>query len=146
MNKKVISIIVGIIVIGGVFYGGMQYEKSKVPAQSQYGNGTFTRGSGGIGGTRGSGSLGGLTTGQIVSKDSQSITVSLASGGSKIIFLDTNTKISKQTTGTLTDLAVGTQVSVTGVANADGSINAQSVQIRPAGTTQSGSSSAKTNQ
>ena len=145
MNKKIVSMVVGIIVIGGVFYGGIQYGKSKVPAQSQYGNGTFTRGSGGTSGTRGSGGLGGLTTGQIVSKDSQSITVSLASGGSKIIFLDTNTKISKQTNGTLADLAIGTQVSVNGAANADGSISAQSVQIRPAGANQTGTPTPKAN-
>jgi hypothetical protein len=52
-------------------------------------------------------------------------------GGSKIVFLDTNTKITKQAEGSASDLAVGTQVSVSGAPNADGSVNAQMVQIRP---------------
>ena len=77
------------------------------------------------------GGFGGLTTGQIISKDINSITISAQSGGSKIIFLDSNTKVLKQTAGTLSELAVGTEVSITGVSNADGSVSAQSVQIRP---------------
>jgi hypothetical protein len=35
------------------------------------------------------------------------------------------------TTGAISDLTIGTQVSVTGTANGDGSITAKSVQIKP---------------
>jgi len=91
---------------------------------------------------RGTGGLaGGFTTGQIIAKDATSITVQLISGGpsgtpsgSKIVFLDINTKVTKQVSGTLADLAVGTDVSVTGTPNTDGSISATAVQIRPANT------------
>ena len=83
---------------------------------------------------------GGFTTGQIISKDATSITVQLMAGGtassgqasgSKIIFLDSNTKITKSVDGTVNDLIVGEQVSINGTANTDGSVNAQTVQIRP---------------
>jgi len=112
-----------------VFYGGMVYGKSQIPARGQGGvAGAFTRG--GAGGGRNGG--GGFTAGQIIAKDDKSITVSLMGGGSKIIFFDTNTKISKQTQGSVSDLTVGTQVSITGTPNTDGSVNAQMVQIRPA--------------
>lgn len=75
--------------------------------------------------------MGGFTAGTILSKDATSITVSLMGGGSKIIFLDANTKISKQAEGSVADLTAGAQVSVMGAANTDGSINAMTVQIRP---------------
>jgi len=137
MNKKIVLIVIGIIVLVGVFYGGMTYGKSQTSA-SPIGGQTATFG-GGARGTRGAGGFGGATIGQIISKDANSITVSLTSGGpaspsqggSKIIFLDSNTPITKQASGTMVDLTVGTQVSITGTANTDGSITAQSVQIRP---------------
>ena len=91
--------------------------------------------------TRGAGGFGGITAGQIIAKDATSITVQLmnvgasaiatAPAGSKIIYLDSNTKITKQATGTPDDLTVGTQVSVTGTPDASGTLTATSVQIRP---------------
>jgi hypothetical protein len=130
MSKKIVWVIVGIIVLAGVFYGGMTYGGNNVRAaissRSQgLGTGNFA---GRTGGARGAG---GFTTGQIISENSTSITVALASGGSKIVFLDNTTPITKQANGTIADLAVGTNVMVTGTANTDGSISAQSVQIRP---------------
>ncbi len=128
-NKKIGWIVGGIIILAGVFYVGMVYGGNNVRASISSRGQAFGQNSGGI---RGGRNGGGFTTGQIIAKDDKSITVSVMGGGSKIIFLDTNTKISKQTDGTITDLALGTQVSVTGVSNTDGSINAQTVQIRPA--------------
>ncbi len=133
-NKKIGLIVLGIIILAGVFYGGVVYGKSHALATVN------TRGQGGqafgngIRGTRGAGGLGGFTTGEIIGKDDKSITVKLMDGGAKIIFLDTNTTISKFAAASVTDLATGTQVSVTGTPNTDGSMNAQSVQIRPART------------
>jgi pectate lyase len=131
MSKKIIYIVVGVIVLVGVFYGGMVFGKSQVQTTTQstqtFGqNGTFTRGNRG-----GGAGFGGGTAGQIISKDAISITISLPSGGSKIILLDKSTPITKQASGTLADLAVGTNVSVVGSANQDGSMTAQAVQIRP---------------
>ena len=134
-NKKIGLMVLGILILVAVFYGGMVYGKSQVPARIGVA-GAFARGAGGMRGA--GGAAGGFTTGQIIAKDATSITVQLIAGGaagtgsgSKIVFLNNNTKITKSVSGTATDLAVGTEISVTGTPNTDGSINAQSVQIRP---------------
>jgi len=132
-NKKIIYMIVGVIVLAGTFYGGMTYGGNNVRAA------IMSRGLGlgqnttfaGARGTRGVGAFGGATTGQVVAKDSQSITVSTADGGSKIILINNNTPVSKQASGSMTDIVVGTEISITGTTNQDGSVSAQSVQIRP---------------
>ncbi len=41
-------------------------------------------------------------------------------------------QILKSTTGSTSDIAVGAQVSAQGMQNADGSVTAQSIQLRPA--------------
>lgn len=129
-KKNIVSVIVLLVLVAGVaFYGGNTYAKSKVPARGQRTMGAQAFGAGAFAG-RG-GATGGFTIGQIIAKDAKSITVGVQGGGSKIIFLDSNTKISKQATATLADLVNGTQVTVTGAANSDGSINATAVQIRP---------------
>jgi hypothetical protein len=138
-NKKIIWGVVGIIVLVGVFYGGMVYGKNQISARGAQAFGQ--NGALGAGGMRGARNGGGFTVGQIISKDATSITVQLMAGGagtastnpggSKIIFLGTGTTVTKTVTGTTADLAVGTQVSVTGTVNTDGSENATSVQIRP---------------
>ena len=136
-NKKIVSIVVGIVVLVGVFYVGMSYGKSqtsatKIVAQNQTGQFGMNRGNRTNGG--------GLISGQILSKDASSITVQIMNTdptstttgtGSKIIFLDANTTISKMAVGSASDLTAGTQVSVTGTANSDGSVTAKSIQIRP---------------
>ncbi len=148
MNKKIVWGIVGIIVLAGVFYMGVSYGKSQTPASATgataYSGARGTRGAGGFSGGAGGfgGANGGFTSGQIISKDATSITVQLAAPvgsatsatnpvGSKIVLLDNSTKITKSVSGTVSDLAVGMQVSVTGTTNTDGSVSAQTVQIRP---------------
>jgi hypothetical protein len=127
MNKKIVYVIVGAIVLVGVFYGGMLYGKgqNQTPANGT-GGATFAGAR-----TRGAGSFGGATVGQIISEDSSSITVALPAGGSKIVFLDNTTPITKQASGKMSDLTIGTNVSVVGTANTDGSVSAQAIQIRP---------------
>lgn len=144
MNKKNIAIIavVAIAVAGGAFYGGMTYAKGKTPSVGNFPGGQnltaeqrqqFMQNGGGFGGggMRGANVDGGFAGGEIISMDDKSITVKLADGGSKIIFLSDSTTISKMTDGTKDDLVVGKQVTVNGTANSDGSVTAQTVQIRP---------------
>lgn len=146
MSKKIIWGIVGIIVLVAVFYGGVSYGKSQTPASATgataYSGMRGGRGTGGFGGFGGSAG-GGFTSGQIISKDATSITVQLAAPaggatgatspvGSKIVLLGNSTKITKSVAGTMSDLSVGTQVSVTGTTDTNsGSISAQTIQIRP---------------
>jgi hypothetical protein len=141
-NKKIVYVVVGIVVLVGVFYGGMVFGKSQNPTGNQgmpaFGQNGFNRNSS----TKVGGNFGGATFGKIIAKDSKSITVQIMSGadsanqvGSRIIFLGTDTTVTKQASSTLNDLAVGTEVTVRGTANTDGSINAQSVQIVPANMT-----------
>ena len=130
-NKKIVWGIVGVIVLVAVFFAGSAYGKAQAAAARTTAFAGRTRGAGGAGFAGGTSAAGGFTTGTILSKDATSITLSIMGGGSKIVFLDSNTKISKQATGTLSDLTTGTAVSVAGAANSDGSINATTVQIRP---------------
>lgn len=132
-NKKtIIYTIVGIIVLVAVFYGGMVYGKNQTSnsTASKFGTNMQNRASQfGNGGGRANG--GNFITGEIISKDNTSITLKLVGGGSKIIFLDPKTEITKTASGSNNDLIIGTQISTTGTTNPDGSITTKSVQIRP---------------
>ena len=113
--------------MGGSFYGGMTYAKSQTPARPTAGQ----FGAGRTGFARG-GAGGGATAGQIVTADSTSMTVKLASGSTQLVLLGSSTTIAKSVAGTQSDLTPGTTVIVTGTSNSDGSITANSIQIRPA--------------
>jgi hypothetical protein len=135
--KKIIPIIIVAIVAGGLsFYGGMKYGQSANPQTGSTRTDFQQMRSAGVGqaGQRsgfGQGQNGGFTGGEIISKDDKSITVKLRDGSSKIVFVSASTEVMKSVHGSSNDLAVGEQVTVTGSANSDGSITAQSVQIRP---------------
>jgi hypothetical protein len=139
MNVKMIAIISVIVLAvgGGSFYGGMKYEQSQSPAAkfANRANGGFQQGN--TSSTRSGSSRvngGGMAIGEIISKDATGITIKLRTGGSKIILMSGSTEMTKQTEGTADDLATGKQVSVTGTANSDGSISAQSIQIMSSST------------
>jgi hypothetical protein len=51
-------------------------------------------------------------------------------GGSKIVLFSASTTVMKATTVSRDDLTVGEQVTVTGATNTDGTVSAQSVQVR----------------
>ena len=137
MQKNlIIAVVITAIVAGGA---GFAYGKkagatsaATTLSQGQSGRGNFAGGTG-----RGGRTGGGAVGGQIIAKDANSITVELrgnqtdGSAGSKIIFLSDTTQVMKSAQGTTSDLTIGTQVMAIGTPNADGSVNAQSVQIRP---------------
>jgi len=134
MNKSIVIIIaVTLIVVAGAFYGGMKYAENKAMAGRQQRAQQFSGNSGaGFSGGTGAGQRGGggFTAGEIITKDDKSVIVKLQDGGSKIVFLSDSTKITKSTDGALSDLEVGKNVSVNGTANSDGSITAQTIQLR----------------
>lgn len=126
------ELIGGFILVVLAFYGGMKYGQSSAPVTGTPGIRNFS-GAMGARGTRG-GNFGGVAAGAIVAKDTTSITLGMPDGtGSRIIFFSDATPVSKSVAGTVSDLTVGENISVNGTANSDGSINAQSIQIRPAG-------------
>jgi hypothetical protein len=129
----VILIIVFVLLSVGFFYAGMKYGSSKSAAA---GTQRFQQ----LGSKIGTGNMqkGGLTNGDIIAKDDKSITVRLSNGSSKIIFLSSATTVNKFAAGTVDDLQIGTAVSVSGTSNSDGSMTAQSVQLRPSGTVNPG--------
>lgn len=146
--KKFLPIIIIVAVIFGAtaFYSGMLYGQSKKPVSlSSQGNINNFRNltpeqrqqmmqSGGFnnrskGANRQDGAN--FTSGEVISKDDKSLTVKLRDGGSKIIFYSDTTQIMKLASSTMTDLNVGETISANGTANSDGSITAQSIQVRP---------------
>jgi len=129
--KKNILIIIAVIAIlivgGGAFYGGMIYGKSQSATASTALRTAFASRTGRDGGG------GGFISGSIIAEDNSSITIKLPNnGGSKIIFYSPTTQIGKMTSRTSSDLTNGTNISVTGTTNSDGTVTAQSIQIRPA--------------
>jgi hypothetical protein len=139
LNKKTVLpfALITIILCGLSFYAGTQYstiKKSNERAQFAGGQpfggamvGTPRTGTA----MRGGGS--GMVSGEILSVDAKSITVKDQTGGSKIVFLGASSEVMKSVTGTIADLAVGTNIITNGTPNADGSITATTIQIRPEG-------------
>lgn len=118
------------VVIGGVaFYGGMKYAGAKSGNIQANTADTFGQGRGnqGLGGVNGR-----FTAGQIIAKDTQSITIKMRDGSTKIVLFGGSTEISKFAAGTSNDLSVGQNVSIQGSANQDGSVTASTIQVRPA--------------
>ena len=141
MKKILPIIIIVILVAAGSFFAGMKYGQSKSSANLSRGN--FQNmspeeqqqriqqmGTAGVG-FRGNREGSGFATGEIIAKDDKSITVKLPDGGSKIVFYSETTEVGKFVDGASTDLEVGETVIVNGKTNEDGSITAQSIQMRP---------------
>ena len=132
-NQIIGAVIVLLIVGGGAFYGGMSYAASQTPARSN-----FAAGTGGAGGFAGRGAggtrTGGFTAGTIVANSNGTISIQQQNGSStEIVLVGPSTQILKTTAGSASDLSVGTMVTITGTGNSDGSMTANSIQIRPAG-------------
>jgi len=126
-NYLIIIAVVVLLVVGVcAFYCGMLYGKSQ--NARPFGNMQGIKN----GKINGGGSN--FISGDIISKDNNSITLQLSNNsGSKIIFFSSKTQINKSAAATSDDLAKGTSVSITGTTNSDGSVTAQSIQIKPSG-------------
>jgi hypothetical protein len=131
-NKLIIVGIVALVVglAGGYLVGKRSAPQGQFGQLGQNGQGRFPGGR--TGGTAGQIQSGGFITGNIISKTDNSVTIQSRDGSSKIVFFGSSAEVSKFVQGAVSDLATGETVTVAGTANSDGSINAQTIQIRPA--------------
>ncbi len=141
MKNFLIITIIAVVIAGGLsFFGGMKYGESKNSqggtsgVNSSFGGGQQRMRQGGnfgVGQRSGFGQ-GGFVNGEIISKDATTMTVKLGDGGSKIVFFSSSTSIMKSAGGSLNDLLLGGQITVMGKTNSDGSVTAETIQVRPA--------------
>jgi hypothetical protein len=127
-----IWIVVTVVLVGVSFYAGGVHAKSAAKNAMTAARGQFA----GAGGARTTGANrfgtgGGAVLGSVLSKDDTSMTVKSRDGSSKIVLFSGTTQVLKSAPGAASDISVGTQVSVQGTQNSDGSVSAQSIQIRP---------------
>jgi len=130
--KKYWIIIVSCVVCAIVFFFiGMSYGKGTANTTSLSGR-MSSSSARGFSGAR-SGNSGGFANGQVTAKDNQTITLQLPNGNSEVVFYSSSTQVIKPSAASLSDVVSGTQVMIGGTQNADGSLTAQSIQIRTAG-------------
>lgn len=130
MKNKTVRIIVLVVVGILLFYAGTQYAKNQ-PAAASVGTSAYAGRTGAARTGAATGAFGGGTSGTVVSVDPESITIGLKAGGSMIVFYGTSTPITLTTSGTVSDITTGSNITVTGTANSDGSLSAQSIRIEP---------------
>ena len=132
---------------GALSQNGTQNFRNLTPEERQQRMqelGANARSSGGNGFRQGPGGRGGsFVNGEIISKDDKGITVKLRTpaqgsssntgeqSGSKIILLSDSTEITKPAKISPAELQIGLQIVANGTPNQDGSITAQSIQLRP---------------
>jgi len=132
-NQCIIAVIITAVLFGGAGY--VLGKRGATPQNPQ----EFARGMQAGFGQNGSGRMirpggitgGGMLSGEILSKDATSFTLKLRDGGSRIVFYAPSTGVMRTASGTMEDILVGTQVSVIGTQNSDGSMVATTLQVRP---------------
>ncbi|MFH0829131.1 MAG: hypothetical protein V1907_03040 [Candidatus Kerfeldbacteria bacterium] len=150
-----VPLIIAIVVGAAGFSGGMMFQKSQDSLKNVTGdklqsklqslglsngfggpigdrnvNGSrFINGNGFPGGRTGGG---GMVSGEIISSDSTSVTIKQQDGSTKVVYFTSSTTIDKTVAGTSSDLTVGKNITANGTANSDGSIAAQTIQLRSA--------------
>ena len=132
MNKNTMIIISAVLVIFaavGGFLGGMQYQKRNAVSNFiQGGNSNFRQRFGAAGQ---SGQNFRPVRGQVLSQGTDTLTVKLTDGSTKIVVLSGSTVYLKSTPVSQGDLKIGDTVNVIGTQNSDGSVTAQDVQLNP---------------
>lgn len=155
-GKWWIVTVVAVIVVGaGAFFGGTkagggsasgpvtvkqlqamsQEEIRTLFQQYAQASGGFGALGGGRSGGTGTANGAGFINGTVVAKDAKSITVKEANGSTRIVFYSSSTTVARSTTGSISDIKNGDNITINGSSNSDGSLTAQRIQIRPPGET-----------
>lgn len=133
MKRWLVPVLIVAVIAAGVggFFGGKATASKattsqsgppgNVPVPGNRGTGTFPGGRNANGG--------GFTRGSIVSKDDASMTVKLTDGSTKIVFYSASTAVSETKDISVSAVAVGTDITVVGKTNSDGSITATRIQL-----------------
>jgi hypothetical protein len=138
---SVSTIIISLITLAIGFAGGFIYQKSKTPAFAR--NGQFQTAGGnssnrsGARGTNGTGIpnqriMSKEIVGEITSVDSSSLTIKTPDGGSKIIMISDSTTVNQATKVDKNSLKVGSQISISGDQNTDGTVTGKIININSA--------------
>ncbi|MEZ7821317.1 MAG: hypothetical protein QMB51_03350 [Patescibacteria group bacterium] len=135
MNKNIIITITLVALVGGgSFFGGIQVgksqSKSKMPNFQNMQGSNFSRNGQNSTTRKNLGMGGNMVSGQILSLEGNTLTVKLQTGGSKIVLLSDNTKVLKSTDATKEELLTDKNITVTGKTNNDGTVTAETIQIR----------------
>jgi hypothetical protein len=134
---SVSTIIISLVTLIIGFAGGFIYQKSKTPSFAR--NGQFQMAGGNPSNRSGNGT--GMpsqkisskeTIGEITSVDSSSITIKTPDGGSKIVMISDSTTVNQATKVDKTNLKAGSQVSISGDQNTDGTVTGKIININSA--------------
>jgi hypothetical protein len=129
MNKQIITGVVALIIGVGIGYLGA----GMLAPAAKTGAGAYAARTGTAGTFARSGAAGaGLLSGTVAAEDSSSITLDTKDGSSHVVLVSPSTTVQKSTSGTMSDVTTGSTVVVMGTTNADGSVSATSIQLRPA--------------
>jgi hypothetical protein len=135
MKKYLVHIVWLVIAIvalgGGYFWGKASGAAARTAGFAGIYSSSTRRLAGGAAG-------GGLVAGTIATMDSSTITLQLANGNSEVVFYSSSTPVSEPTIVSASALKVGTTVMVAGTSNSDGSLTAQTIQVRVAGANAAG--------
>jgi len=131
-NNLLITIVVAVVAVGLGFFGGMQYSKTKTTNNMPTGGQRLGGPSGSqqrINSQTGAPVSPRPVSGDIISIDTNSITIKTQDGSTKILTYSSSTKVSKTTDGSISDLKVGDQVTAQGSESTQGTITTQNIYV-----------------
>lgn len=129
MKNIIINLVVGVAMLTVGWFGGVYYQKKKLPTFP--GGGTFdpTKTGARNGTTAGPNTARGGLTGEITAKDDASLTIKLTTGSTKTIYYSNATKVYQENEGATSDLAIGKTISVEGAPGNDNNTTAEVIRI-----------------
>jgi len=151
LARRPVQIVVGVVVALALFGGGFAFGSTRAPAATpagatgSTGTAVFRGGAGGSGANAGGAAQRGISNGQILAVNSDSITISVRTGGAngaspttstELVLVGSGTRVVKtvETDVKLTDLKVGDTVTVAGTPDAtSGTVSAQTILVGGAG-------------
>jgi len=126
MKNKIVIGVLALVIAGGAFWGGYAVGGSSKPntfgLMDKDGNLQSRQ-------TR-MGGVGSALSGEIVSVDDGMMTIKTREGSSRVVLMGQSISVGKVVSGSGDDLVAGTNVMISGILNTDGSMTAQSIQIR----------------